>query len=236
MDFIKITLFIHAINLGFLIKSNAQTSYSENGIASYYASDFHGKRTASGEKYDMNSLTAAHNTLPFHSYVKVTNLKNNKSVIVRINDRGPHTKKRIIDLSKAAAIKIGMIQSGEAKVIIEKIDSLENTGSVSNAYQSRLNENINNFKIGHIYDSLGKEVKPDRFAVQVISFSDKNKIDKEIENLRAKIKNIYIEVFEIDSKKVYRILSGAFISKESAQAELRRLNKIGYEGLIREFK
>jgi rare lipoprotein A len=236
MDFIKITLFICVINLGFLIKSNAQTSYSEKGMASYYASEFHGKRTASGEKYDMNSLTAAHNTLPFNSYVKVTNLKNNKSVIVRINDRGPHTKKRVIDLSKAAAIKIDMIQSGEAKVKIEKIDSLENKDSISNVYKSTLNENNNTFKIGYIYDISGKEVKPKTFAVQVISFSDKNKVDKEIENLKAKIKNIYIEVFEVDSKKVYRILSGGFISKESAQAELKRLNKIGYKGLIREFK
>ena len=89
------------------------------GMASYYGPGFHGKLTANGEKYNMNGKTAAHKTLPFNTRVKVTNLENGKSVIVRINDRGPYKKRRIIDLSVGAAKEIGLIQSGVAEVKIK---------------------------------------------------------------------------------------------------------------------
>lgn len=91
------------------------------GYASYYGSKFHGKRTASGEIFNQNLLTAAHRTFKFGTKVRVKNLRNNKTVTVRINDRGPFIKGRIIDLSKSAAKKIGMIQSGVAKVKITKL-------------------------------------------------------------------------------------------------------------------
>jgi rare lipoprotein A len=93
--------------------------FSQTGIASYYARKFHGRRTASGERYDMYALTAAHPRLPFGTMVKVTNLSNKRTVIVRINDRGPHTKKRVIDLSLAAAKRIDMVRSGTARVLVE---------------------------------------------------------------------------------------------------------------------
>lgn len=96
-------------------------SHALKGVASYYGSDFHGKKTASGEQYNMHNLTAAHKTLSFNTRVKVTNLENNKTVIVRINDRGPFKKRRIIDLSLAAAKKIGLIITGTAKVKLEII-------------------------------------------------------------------------------------------------------------------
>ena len=91
------------------------------GVASYYGPGFHGKKTANGERFNMNDLTAAHKTLPFNTKVRVTNIENNKSVIVRINDRGPFKKGRIIDLSLGAAKKIGLIQAGSAKVTLEII-------------------------------------------------------------------------------------------------------------------
>lgn len=89
------------------------------GVASYYGPGFHGKKTANGERFNMNALTAAHRTLPFGTRVRVTNLDNGRSVVVRINDRGPFAKGRIIDLSKVAAKRIGMIQSGTARVRLE---------------------------------------------------------------------------------------------------------------------
>lgn len=89
------------------------------GAASYYGKRFHGRTTANGEKFNMNSMTAAHKTLPFGTKVKVTNRRNGKSVVVRINDRGPYHGNRVIDLSRGAASKIGMIQSGTAKVDLE---------------------------------------------------------------------------------------------------------------------
>jgi rare lipoprotein A (peptidoglycan hydrolase) len=92
------------------------------GIASYYADEFNGKKTADGETYDMYKMTAAHRTLPFGTKVKVTNLANNRSIIVRINDRGPFKMDRIIDLSYAAAIQLGMKGTGTAKVKLEVLE------------------------------------------------------------------------------------------------------------------
>jgi rare lipoprotein A len=95
---------------------------AEEGAASYYADSLDGNPTASGEPYDKDGLTAAHRTLPFDAMVRVTNLDNDKTVVVRINDRGPHSKSRIIDVSGAAAKQLGLIDSGTAKVRLEVQD------------------------------------------------------------------------------------------------------------------
>lgn len=94
-------------------------AFTQTGKASWYGPGFHGRKTANGERFDMNAFTAAHKTLPIPSYAKVTNLSNGKSVIVRINDRGPFHGDRVIDLSKGAANKIGF--SGVANVRVEQI-------------------------------------------------------------------------------------------------------------------
>jgi rare lipoprotein A len=92
---------------------------SETGVASWVGAEYHGRETASGEIYDMDSLTAAHNYLPFGARVRVVNLDNNKSVVVRINDRGPFAKGRIIDVSRKAAIELGLLIKGSARVRVE---------------------------------------------------------------------------------------------------------------------
>ena len=97
--------------------------YDETGTASYYGARHHGKRTASGEPFNQNGLTAAHRRLPFGTQVKVTNLNNDKSVVVRINDRGPHTRGRLIDLSRKAAEQLGMIGSGTARVRVQAMSN-----------------------------------------------------------------------------------------------------------------
>ena len=99
----------------------AKTAFSQTGKASWYGPGFHGRKTANGERFDMNTLTAAHRTLPISSYVRVTNLANGKSVVVRINDRGPYHGNRVMDLSKAAAQELGFIRTGTAQVKIEQI-------------------------------------------------------------------------------------------------------------------
>lgn len=96
---------------------------SFTGTASYYADKFHGRKTANGETFNMNDLTAAHKTLPFGTIVKITNLKNDKSVKLRINDRGPFVKDRIIDVSLAAAKELDMLGTGTAEVRIDVIGS-----------------------------------------------------------------------------------------------------------------
>ena len=94
-------------------------NYSEVGIASWYGEDFHGKSTANGERYEMNTLTAAHRTLPLPCIVKVTNLQNGRSIVARVNDRGPFVKDRIIDLSKRGATLLGYMGQGTTKVRVE---------------------------------------------------------------------------------------------------------------------
>lgn len=96
--------------------------YSEVGLASWYGPGFHGKRTSSGERYDMHAMTAAHKTLPIPARVRVTNLDNGKSLILRVNDRGPFHKGRIIDLSKTAAKKLGVLAKGTARVRVTVVD------------------------------------------------------------------------------------------------------------------
>src|SRR5690606_39096771 len=99
----------------------ARTPYRERGIASWYGRKFHGNATASGERYDMYAMTAAHRTLPLPSYVRVTNLSNQRSVVVRVNDRGPFVKNRLIDLSWTAAKKLGFIDRGHTNVLVELV-------------------------------------------------------------------------------------------------------------------
>lgn len=104
-------------------------AYTEEGLASWYGKKFQGKKTASGEKFDMHKLTAAHRTLPFGTRVKVTRIDNGKNVVVKINDRGPFVEGRIIDLSKAAAKKLDMINTGVARVRIKVVKSAQNKKS-----------------------------------------------------------------------------------------------------------
>jgi rare lipoprotein A len=105
-----------------LAQAGDSRSHIGDGMASYYGNEFAGSRTANGERFDPGAMTAAHRSLAFHSRVAVTNLANGKEVIVRINDRGPWGKGRIIDISHAAAKEIGMHRSGTARVKLELLD------------------------------------------------------------------------------------------------------------------
>jgi rare lipoprotein A len=100
---------------------NSAAGYVERGIASWYGTKFHGRRTSSGEIYDMNAMTAAHTSLPLPSYVRVTNLNNGRSTVVRVNDRGPFHDNRLIDLSYAAASKLGIVETGTGLVEIRAV-------------------------------------------------------------------------------------------------------------------
>lgn len=124
--------------------------YTEEGVASWYGPGFHGKLTANGETYNQKDMTAAHKTLPMPTYVRVENLENGKEIIVRVNDRGPFSKGRIIDLSEEGARRIGMIEKGTARVRV-----------------SVLSESAD------CYVSSGKEIDLDSgsFAVQIAAFS-----------------------------------------------------------------
>lgn len=103
------------------VASNTVSKFSQTGVASWYGRQFHGKKTASGEIFDQNALTAAHRSLPMNCYIKVTNKSNGKSVVVKVNDRGPFTGNRVVDLSYAAAKQIGIVNSGTGNVVIERV-------------------------------------------------------------------------------------------------------------------
>jgi rare lipoprotein A len=111
--------FIASMQIFPVQSSSARSPQEITGSASWYGGKFHGRKTANGERYNQNALTAAHKTLPFGTKVRVTNESNGKSVVVRINDRGPYVGKRVIDLSRAAANAVGMVQRGVARVKME---------------------------------------------------------------------------------------------------------------------
>jgi rare lipoprotein A len=233
--------------------------FTQTGMASYYAGDFHGKRTACGERYNMNELTAAHPSLPFHTKVKVTNLSNKKSVIVRINDRGPHTKKRVIDLSKAAAKKIGLIQAGVTKVKIEVIEpnqeeqiaqkqerveitptqakdiDLDNKGK-NPQKETAIQKTKFTLNTGKHYNENGNEVFPKGFGIQIISLTDIEKLTEQVSELKPKFKNIFIESVDIKGKPTYRIMIGEYTSKSLAKKDITKLKKLGYKGFAKKYQ
>ena len=104
------------------VASNTVRKFSQTGVASWYGRQFHGRKTASGETFDMNGLTAAHRSLPLNCYIRVTNKDNGKSVVVKVNDRGPFHGNRVLDLSYGAAKQLGVTSAGTAKVSIERVD------------------------------------------------------------------------------------------------------------------
>jgi len=104
-------------------RSTTAAGPSQTGLASWYGQRYHGRRTASGERFNMNAATAAHPTLPFGTHVRVTNLANGRSTVLRINDRGPFVKRRIIDVSRAAAGKLGFINDGLTRVRVQVVSS-----------------------------------------------------------------------------------------------------------------
>ncbi len=108
-------------------------NYKEYGKASWYGTKFHGQRTSSGELYDMYKLTAAHRSLPIPSYVRVTNLDNHRTAIVRVNDRGPFHSERLIDLSYAAAVKLGFADRGTTRVMVELVDGTDQLPNVASS-------------------------------------------------------------------------------------------------------
>ena len=123
--------------------------YEETGIASWYGSDFHGHATSNGEIYNMHDITAAHKLLPMHTMLLVTNLDNGKKTVVRVNDRGPFVQGRIIDLSLGAAKKIGLVQSGTARV---KITALGEVKRINGKIQFKKHADL---RSGEYYVQIG---------------------------------------------------------------------------------
>lgn len=192
---------------------NSSRGYVERGIASWYGTKFHGKRTSSGESYDMNAMTAAHKTLPLPTYVEVINLENRKSIIVRVNDRGPFHDNRIIDLSYAAAIKLGIMARGTGLVEVHAIDPARYTAARSET---------------PVRSVTNPDVALPRFYIQVGAFGEL----MNAENLRAKVAVlgshlVNISQAMISGKTLYRVRIGPLDSIDNADQIVARLGDIG---------
>ena len=214
----------------------SQKKKSEVGMSSYYGKTFHGRKTASGENFNMYALTAAHKRLPLQTLIKVTNLRNKKTVIVRVNDRGPYAKRRILDLSYAAAKEIGMVRKGTARVKIEILG----TENIPADLAPKIDFLIKNekkdtyipsdYKSGNIYDFSGKICKPAGYAIQVISFVEVDNLKKQYRSLKKKgYEDVYTKVFTKSGKKVYEVCLGIYATRKSAEKDLSKLKKI-YKG------
>ncbi|MAS81508.1 MAG: septal ring lytic transglycosylase RlpA family lipoprotein [Legionellales bacterium] len=187
----------------YVMESNK--GFVEKGIASWYGTKFHGRRTSSGETYDMYGMTAAHKSLPLPTYVEVINLKNNKKIIVKINDRGPFHENRIIDLSYTAAIKLDILKNGTGLVEIRVIGT-EQIGTIHS-----------DERLAVINTAVTKN--EGRFYIQVGSFS--NLINAE--DLKQKLKSIgqgMVSIIEVvvSESILYRVKIGPFTDIDQADA------------------
>ena len=181
--------------------------FRERGTASWYGSDFHGKRTANGEIYDMDGMTAAHKTLPLGTLVRVSNLENNREVEVRINDRGPFVQGRIIDLSREAAKRIGMMGAGTARVEIAAIGQAIKPGT------------------GRV---VPVDFSSGNFTFQVGAFIDKNNAERLKARLAGKYPNAHIVTYDRGDQVFYRVRVGQSKNLNQAADYEKMLRKDGY--------
>lgn len=191
--------------------------YKEKGIASWYGKKFHGHRTSSGETYDMYAMTAAHKTLPLPAYVRVTHLKNGRSVIVKVNDRGPFHQGRIIDLSYSAATKLGVTATGTAPVEVIAINAKNFQKNKSYESQQKRPSFIASYPLKSEY----------KLYVQVGAFSDKNNANKLLRRLNRMFQQRKIHSSFSSDQNVYRVRIGPLASVEDADKLSGLLNNKG---------
>jgi peptidoglycan lytic transglycosylase len=184
--------------------------FVQEGFASWYGKDFHGKLTSNGEVYDMYALTAAHKTLPLGVYVRVTNKTNGRQMVVRINDRGPFVQGRIIDLSYAAASDLGVVGPGTAPVRIEALgyQAGETAGQV--AYRQP-----DSYQVGS-------------FTIQVGAFSLADNAQRLATKLRQSHGASSIQEGWVNGRKFYRVRAGHYASLEAAEQGREEFIRLGY--------
>ncbi len=211
---------------GIKYRARVNLNYIETGMASWYGRDFHGKKTANGEIYDMNTLSAAHKTLPMPTYARVTNLNNGRSVIVRINDRGPYksdlgtdTSNRIIDLSRKAAQMLGFLRAGVAPVEVRYL------GRARPNNADRLTKNLKRRRVRALFRPVGESQSDKIYHVKVGAFVSRAKAEAHQRNL-ARTKQIPSRLKK--EKNRWRLVFGPFKAKNEAHAIKSILLTRGY--------
>jgi len=216
--------------INYQVMANAQ-SFEQTGIASWYGKKFHGHLTSNGEIYDMYAMSAAHKNLPLPTYVKVTNLSNNKTVVVRVNDRGPFHQSRVIDLSYSAAYKLGMLNTGTAQVKITAItDFIDFPAKLSQATSpvtsgnsidsSSVDNNTNTAVIANTQDK-----KVGNKFIQLFATSNIELAKKTV----AKLSKQYLQAVKYQAVNgLYRIQIGPVINEIQQVKLLEQVKQNGY--------
>ena len=191
------------------IVMESSLNYQERGVASWYGSKFHGNFTSNREIYDMYKMTAAHKTLPLPTYVHVRNLRNNKSIIVRVNDRGPFVTNRIIDLSYAAAMKLDMVADGTSLVEVTAINFDEPAKAVKPKIQAPL-------------------TKSNQIYIQVGAFNDRKNAQKRLSDLLSHgINNALIHEDSFTEEILYRVRIGPILNVNQYDLLVKDLDHLG---------
>jgi rare lipoprotein A len=188
-------------------------TFSQRGKASWYGRKFHGRKTANGEIYNMYAMTAAHKTLPLGTYVRVHNLKNNRKIKVRINDRGPFIRGRIIDLSYTAAKKLGIVVSGTAPVEIVALGAAAKPKVAASKGPSYVPVNY----------------QEGSFTIQIGAFSNRKNAERLKRKLNRSYKNAHISTYYDGYDTFYRVRVGICSTLEEAEAYEKKIIKIGYK-------
>lgn len=185
-----------------------QPHYDETGYASWYGRDFHGKKTANGEIYNMNALTAAHKTLPLPTYVKVTNLENGRTIVLRVNDRGPFVKGRIIDISRRGAQLLGFDKQGVTKVRVQAVDE---HGRAPNLPKTQT-----------------ASIAKDTHFIQVGAYTQRENAEIQARRLRGRGHEANVETASSNGRTLWRVRIGPFIEKLLAEEKLDRVVADGF--------
>ena len=186
-------------------------NFTEAGIASWYGGKFHGRKTSNGEIYDMYAMTAAHKTLPLGVHVRVTRLDDNRSVVVRVNDRGPFVAGRVIDLSYAAAHRLGMVDAGTTKVRVDALGYRET-------------------RQGQVHYRPPRSYDAGSFAVQIGAFSVADNARRLASDMRRSHGRAAVHEALVNGRRMYRVRVGHYTSLEQAEAAAQSFSSRGYGG------
>ncbi len=191
----------------------SSAGFVQRGLASWYGGKFHGRLTSNGERYNMYGRTAAHKTLPFNTYVQVTNLRNGRKTIVRVNDRGPFVRGRIIDLTRTAAHELAMVEDGVVPVKIEALGYARKTRKAGKLVREYVKPP--SYQLGD-------------FTIQVGAFAEQENALRLQASLGQKYQNATVKIFDQGTQRFYRVRVGQYSRLDQAEAAAKLLQKEGF--------
>lgn len=202
--------------------------YKEQGVASWYGPGFHGRRTSSGETYDQYAMTAAHKSLPLPTYAEVTNLNNGKSIIVKINDRGPFHDNRVIDLSYSAATRLGIVTRGTGLVEVRAIDPIKYAKRAS----GELGNDLEIIDVAATKTPVAQEIAVERkldIFVQIGAFRSQENADRLKQQFSAfDLGTLSVNQFPHEEEPIYKVWIGPLSTVQQADQAVMKLNEMGH--------